>query len=84
MIKKIYDYLSTHGFALMLVGLFVMIISGAIFYKIRVYGTIYPKIALGFAIAGIVIYVIGRFFVGINQQKKRASKRNNPIEKDDT
>lgn len=83
MIKKTYDFLYSHGFALMISGLLIILISSSIYFRIRVYGTIYPKIALGFSVAGIVIYVTGRIFVALNQKNARASKRNKPDNKDD-
>jgi branched-subunit amino acid ABC-type transport system permease component len=71
MIKKAYDYISTHGIILMIGGFVIAIVSLLVYMQTRFYGSALPKISFGCTITGFVIYVIGRFFVATHQRRKR-------------
>ncbi|MFP4164835.1 MAG: hypothetical protein ACLFQB_13360 [Chitinispirillaceae bacterium] len=73
---KIIEFLKKHGFTLMLIGLFIAIASVIVMISIRTpryAGTIYPQLATGGAIAGFVIYFIGR--IGVLIQRRDSSKQ---------
>lgn len=71
MIKKAFDYLSTHGIILMIGGFVIAIVSLLVYMQTRFYGSALPKIAFGCTITGFVIYAIGRFIVATNRHRKR-------------
>ena len=73
MFKKIYDYVSTNGIVLMVVGFLTAAVSFLVYFQTRFYGSAIPRVAVGFAIFGFVIYVIGRFFVASARRRARKS-----------
>ncbi|MBN1309094.1 MAG: hypothetical protein JXA18_14315 [Chitinispirillaceae bacterium] len=82
--KKIYDYLSTHGMVVMAIGFFIAIVSLFVYMRTRFYGSAVPKIAFGCTIAGFVVYVIGRFFVAVGRRHSRKADAGITASKDDS
>jgi hypothetical protein len=76
MIKKIYIYLSTHGVLLMVIGFITAIISLFILWQGQknLYAPTVRHIAFECAVAGVVVYVIGRFFLEIERRRKRKAE----------
>lgn len=86
MLKKVYKYVSTHGIILMLIGFGIGVISAMsfVYFQQHYYGSSYSKIAFGWAIAGLVIYILGRFFVATNRRRKRpVTTRNDETDRKD-
>ena len=71
MLKKVYEYVSTHGIILMIAGFLIAVAGLLVYMQTRFYGSAIPKIAFGSTIAGFAIYVVGRFFVATNRRRKR-------------
>lgn len=70
--KKLFNYLSEHGFVVMMAG-FGLAVVGLLFYmQTRYSGSVVPQIAFGVTIAGFVIYVFGRILVAT--KRKRTTK----------
>ncbi len=71
--KKLIDFLSSHGMYLMMSG-FVIALSGVVLMLIaqkNFWGGEARTISLVVAITGFVLYLIGRIFVGSQRRKKR-------------
>lgn len=71
--KKFIEFLSSHGIYLMMSG-FVIALTGVVLMLIaqkNFWGDQARTITLIIAIAGFVLYLIGRIFVGSQQRKKR-------------
>lgn len=84
MIKKIYTYLSEHGFLIMICGFAFAVASLLVYMQTRYRGTVTPQIAFGCTICGFVVYVIGRIFLATSRKKNRQTLRSQALEaKDD-
>jgi membrane-bound ClpP family serine protease len=70
MLKKIYDYLSTHGMMLMIIGF--AILAGCLMVSVRVHNS---KVTTGVIIAALVVYITGRIFVATNRHRSRKKDR---------
>lgn len=84
MFKKIYDYLSTHGMVLMVIGFLLAIISLFVYMQTRFYGSAIPKVAFGCTIAGFAVYVLGRFFVAVGRRGSKKADKEIAASKDDS
>lgn len=84
MIKKIYTYLSEHGFVIMICGFALAVASLLIYMQTRYRGTVTPQVAFGCTIFGFVVYVIGRIFLATSRKRNRQTLRSQALEtKDD-
>lgn len=78
MVNPIMNFLTTHGFKVMLTGFGISAVGLVIYIKYRFENPIIAQYAFGVTIAGFCIYVFGRIFVFINRknQKKTAMPSN--------
>ena len=68
-------FLGDHGFAVMLTGFFIAIVSLIIYMRFMTPFSPLRPVALGCFFTGIAIYVIGRITVSF---KRRTMKRTSP------
>ncbi|MBN1760391.1 MAG: hypothetical protein JW863_18830 [Chitinispirillaceae bacterium] len=71
--KKTFAYLQNNGIVLMVIGFLTSVVSFLIFFQTRFHGSATPRVAMGCAITGFVIYLIGRIFVATARHRSRKS-----------
>lgn len=71
MANPIMNFLTTHGFKVMLAGFGISAVGLVFYIKYRFEDPIIAQYAFGVTIAGFCIYVLGRIFVFINRKKQK-------------
>jgi len=72
-LKKLMENLGRYGFAIMMAGFAIAVVSLIIYMQSRYSGGIIKTLSFGFTVTGFSLYVIGRIGVVL---EKRAKRRN--------
>jgi hypothetical protein len=86
MLKKINEYLSTHGMTLMVIG-FAVAAAGLLVYIYNVnnlHNLLISKAAFAGSITGFCIYLVGRVYVAIKRHRARTQERRSDIKDEDS
>lgn len=73
MANKVVDFLSTHGFKIMLAGFGISAVGLVLYIKYQFEDPVIAQYAFGVTIAGFCMYVFGRVFVFINRRNQKKS-----------
>jgi hypothetical protein len=73
MTNPLMNFLTTHGFKVMLSGFGISAVGLLFYIKYRFEDPVIAQYAFAVTIAGFCIYVLGRIFVFINKKKQNTS-----------
>lgn len=79
---KFLDFLYTKCVIIMMFGFILSIVGITVFMRTRFYGNAIPQIAAASAIAGFVIYIIGRIFMATRKRYLQTKNTTGHTEKD--
>lgn len=80
--NKIIDILYNNSIVVMIIGFIVSVVSILVFMQTRFYGNAVPQIAVGSAITGFVLYLIGRVLMATRKRYLQKKESRAPLAKD--